>query len=138
NEHDRLGHYYIQTEQFQRALRGEIQIVTGRKGSGKTALFYQLRNRVRSDKRNIVLDLNPEGFQLHKFKTLVLEKMEEGTQEHTVTAFWEYLLFLELCHKLLEKDKQTHLHNHVLRPLYLKLESHYRNDALVTTGDFAE
>ena len=85
NEHDDLGFYYIQTEEFQRVVRGEIQVVTGRKGSGKTALFYQVRNKIRNDKRNVVLDLNPEGFQLRKFKTLILERMEAGTREHTIT-----------------------------------------------------
>src|SRR4030095_1659080 len=138
NEHDQLGHYYIQTEEFQRVLRGEVQVVTGRKGSGKTALFYQVRNKIRNDRRNVVLDLNPEGFQLRKFKTLVLERMESGTQEHTITAFWEYLLFLELCHKLLEKDRRIHLHNHILRPKYVELEALYLEDQFISEGDFAE
>jgi hypothetical protein len=138
NEHDDLGSYYIQTEEFQRVVRGEIQVVTGRKGSGKTALFYQVRNKIRNDRRNVVLDLNPEGFQLRKFKSLVLERLEAGTHEHTITAFWEYLLFLELCYKLLEKDQQIHLHNHVLRPKYLVLQELYRSDSFVSEGDFAE
>ena len=138
NEHDDLAAYYIQTEQFQRVVRGEIQIVTGRKGSGKTALFYQVRNNIRKDKSNIVLDLNPEGFQLRKFKTLVLERMEAGTREHTIAAFWEYLLFLELCYKLLEKDRTVHLHNHILRPKYIELQNLYRSDKFISEGDFAE
>lgn len=138
NEHDDLGSYYIQTDEFQRVLDGDVQVVTGRKGSGKTALFYQARNRIRFDKRNVVLDLNPEGFQLRKFKTMVLERMEAGTQEHTLTAFWEYLLYLELCYKLLEKDQRVHLHNHILRPKYLALQELYNKDRLVSEGDFAE
>lgn len=138
NEHDDLASYYIQTEEFQRAVRGEIQIVTGRKGSGKTALFYQVRNKIRNDKRNVVIDLNPEGFQLRKFKTLVLEGMEAGTQEHTVTAFWEYLLFLEICYKLLEKDRRVHLHDHTLRSKYLELQEIYSGGSFISEGDFAE
>ncbi len=43
NEHDQLSNYYIETEQFDSVIRGEVQVVTGRKGSGKTALFYQGR-----------------------------------------------------------------------------------------------
>jgi hypothetical protein len=37
------------------------KMVTGRKGSGKTALFIQVRDRIRLDKKNIVVDLKPEG-----------------------------------------------------------------------------
>lgn len=138
NEHDQLSSYYIETEQFESVVRGEIHVVTGRKGSGKTALFYQVRNKIRSNKQNVVVDLNPDGFQLRKFKSLILDHLEDGTREHTITAFWEYLFFLEICYKLLEKDKKVHLHNHVLRPKYLALQQLYRNDSFIAEGDFAE
>ena len=57
-----LGLYYLKTDQFERTVRGEANLVVGRKGSGKTALFIQVRNKIRADKRNIVVDLKPEGF----------------------------------------------------------------------------
>jgi hypothetical protein len=91
NEFLDLSRYYIQTDEFQRVIRGELQVIVGRKGSGKSALFFQVRNKLRSNKQNVVLDLNPEGFQLRKLKVLVLDHLKEGTREHTVTAFWEYL-----------------------------------------------
>jgi hypothetical protein len=43
NEMTTLGMYYLQTDQYQRSLRGEANLVVGRKGSGKTALFIQIR-----------------------------------------------------------------------------------------------
>ena len=87
NEFQELGKYYLETDEFRQAFRGEIQIVLGRKGSGKTALFFQLRDRIRPNKNNVVLDLKPEGFQLIKFKEQVLDYLEQGTREHTITAF---------------------------------------------------
>ena len=138
NEFLDLSRYYIQTDEFRRVQRGEVQVIAGRKGSGKSALFFEVRNKIRSNQQNVVLDLNPEGFQLRKLKTLVLDELEEGTREHTITAFWEYLLLLELCQKLLEKDRTRHLHDHTLRPKYQKLEDTYRNDPFITEGDFAE
>jgi len=138
NEFLDLSKYYVQTDEFLRVQRGEVQVVAGRKGSGKSALFFEVRNRIRSDRRNVVLDLHPEGFQLRKLKTLVLDELEIGTREHAITAFWEYLLLLELCQKLLEKDRLRHLHDHTLRERYQRLEETYRNDPFVTEGDFAE
>ena len=138
NEFLDLSKYYIQTDEFRRVQRGEVQVTAGRKGSGKSALFFEVRNKIRGDKKNVVLDLNPEGFQLRKLKTLVLDELEEGTREHTITAFWEYLLLLELCQKLLEKDRVRHLHDHTLREKYQKLQETYRNDPFITEGDFAE
>jgi hypothetical protein len=138
NEFQELGEYYVETDEFRRALRGEVQIVLGRKGSGKTALFFQVRDRLRSNPQNVVLDLKPEGFQLIKFKEQILDYLEQGTREHTITAFWEYLLLLEICHKLLQKDKILHRRNHQLFLAYQKLESSYNTDEYVSEGDFAE
>lgn len=138
NEFQELGNYYLETDEFRRTLRGEVQIVLGRKGAGKTALFFQLRDRIRSDRKNVVLDLKPEGFQLIKFKERVLDYLEEGTREHTITAFWEYLLLLEICHKLLQTDKNIHLRNHELYDPYRSLATTYDSDEYVAEGDFAE
>ena len=138
NEMLELGDYFLETDEYHRTLREEVQIVTGRKGSGKTAVFAQVRNRLRQDKQVIVLDLKPEGFQLLKFKELVLDLLQEGTKEHTITAFWEYLLLLEICHKLLEKDKMYHMHDHRIYEPYQALSKTYREDAFIAEGDFAE
>jgi hypothetical protein len=138
NEMTSLRNYFLQTEEFNRVANGNVNLVAGRKGSGKTALFFQTRNRIRSDKRNIVLDLNPEGFQLQKFKDLVLRHLAHGTKEHTVTAFWEYLFFLELAYKLLEKDHNTYINDHVIRDHYTKVSTLYYTEQFSVEGDFAE
>lgn len=138
NEFSELGFYYLETEEFHRTLNGGVQVVTGRKGSGKTALFAQVRDSLRRNKKIVVLDLKPEGFQLIKFREAVLDLLEEGSREHTVTAFWEYVLLLEICHKLLEKDKTPHLHNHRIYEQYRDLVDTYQQDPYVSEGDFAE
>jgi hypothetical protein len=138
NEFQELGNYYLETDEFMQTLRGEVQIVRGRKGSGKTAIFFQLRDRLRKDRKNVILDLKPEGFQLRKFKEQVLDYLELGTQEHTITAFWEYLLLLEICQKILKDDKQRHLNDHTIFSLYRNLETTYKADEFISEGDFAE
>ncbi len=138
NELQELGHYYLETDEFRRTLRGEVQVVAGRKGAGKTALFVQLRNRLREHRRLIILDLKPEGFQLLKFKERVLDYLEEGTKEHTITAFWEYLLLLETCHKILKTDQKLHLRDTRLYERYRRLADTYIGDEYVAEGDFAE
>lgn len=138
NEMIELGEYYLETEEYRRVSRGEGQIVTGRKGSGKTALFVQIRNLIRRNRQHVVLDLRPEGFQLLKFKDVVLAYLEQGTKEHTITAFWEYLLLLEICHKLLDKDREAHVMNHTLYEPYRELANEYGSDPYVAEADFAE
>lgn len=108
NELKDLGRYYLQTDAFRRAHRGDVRLVVGRKGAGKTAVFAQVRDDIRRHKQTIVLDLRPDGYKLLKFKEAVLDLLAEGTFYHTIAAFWEYLLLLEMCHKLLEKDRTRH------------------------------
>ena len=138
NEMSELSEYYLETEEFRKTARGEAQIVAGRKGSGKSALFFRLRDKYRTSKSNVVLDLRPEGFQLRKFKDVVLVYLEQGTREHTITAFWEYLLLLEICHRILVNDRDSHmLNNHLYEP-YQELAKAYRADEFVSEMDFAE
>lgn len=138
NEMTTLSHYYLRTDQYQKALRGEANLVVGRKGAGKTALFIQVRDKIRSDRRNIVVDLKPESYQLIKLKEDILGFVTEGTRQHLITAFWEYLVLLEVAYKLLEKDKHTFANNHLLREQYLELQSAYEVDDFFTEGDFSE
>ena len=105
NEMTTLANYFLPTYEYGRTLQGSVNLIVGRKGSGKTALFIQVRDKIRSDKRNIVVDLKPEGYQLLKLKEDILLHLSEGSRQHLITVFWEYLLLLEVAYKLLEKDR---------------------------------
>lgn len=137
NEFQTLGEYYLRTDQYGRASRGEVNLVVGRKGAGKTALFSQLRNEKRTNVRNIVVDLKPEGYQLVRLKEDVLDYLAEGARTHLVTALFEYVLYLEICYKLLEKDKSKYLRDNRLYEPYQRLEAVYKSGA-ANEGDFSE
>ncbi|MEL7895439.1 P-loop ATPase, Sll1717 family [Vreelandella neptunia] len=138
NEMRTLESYYLKTDQFLKSLRGEANIVVGRKGSGKSAIFLQVRDRERNKKGNVVLDLKPDGYKLIKFKELILSFLEEGTFQHTIMAFWEYVLLLEICYKILEKDREQHKRDHTLYQPYRALADLYHADGYETEGDFSE
>jgi hypothetical protein len=138
NEMRTLETYYLKTDPFLKSLRGEANIVVGRKGSGKSAIFLQVRDRERNKNGNIVLDLKPDGYKLIKFKELILSFLEEGTFQHTIMAFWEYVLLLEICYKILEKDREAHIHNHHLYEPYQKLAKLYNSEGYDSEGDFSE
>ena len=138
NEFQNLSRYYLQTDEFGRALRGEVNLVVGRKGTGKTALFSQVRNHKRSNKKNIVVDLKPEGYQLLKLKEDVFGYLSAGSKAHLITAFWEYLLYLEVCYKILQKDSTVHLRDHTLYEDYETLSNLYSSNPYIGEGDFSE
>lgn len=138
NEMTALADYYVEIPAFRRALRKEVRLVTGRKGSGKTAIFFRLRDIMRARRQNVVLDLKPDGYQLLKLKDSVIRLMSAGTVEHTITALWEYILWIEVCYKLLEKDQDAHVRDNRLFEPYQRLKATYITDDYSREGDFAE
>jgi hypothetical protein len=133
-----LGAYYVATDEYNKALSGMIRLAVGRKGSGKTALFLRLRDKLRNDRQNVILDLKPDGYQLKRFKFTVLDVLQEAVKEHVATAFGEYVLLLEICYKLLEKDREVHTRDHTIYEPYRRLASLYESDTLIAEGDFSE
>jgi len=138
NEFRRLDSYFIETREYFRALRGEAQLVVGRKGTGKTAIFWQLREKLRSDRGNVVLDLRPDGFHLRKLNELVAQHFSDATHSHTMTAFWEYVLLLELAHLLIEDDEYLLGRDSRITAPYEKLKSIYTDWDDAHEGDFPE
>ena len=53
-------------------------------------------------------------------------------------AFWEYVLLLELCNKILSSDKELHLHNESLYQPYREIADLYKAEGYDTEGDFSE
>ena len=53
-------------------------------------------------------------------------------------AFWEYVLLLEICYKILEKDREQHKRDHQLFEPYRKLAELYHAEGYETEGDFSE
>lgn len=105
NEISGLDDYFVETGQYLQARQGHARLVVGRKGSGKTAIFYALRNPLIGTPSRLVMDLRPEGFQFIKLRELVLDQLGLGLQEHTMAAFWHFLLLTELAHKILVADR---------------------------------
>lgn len=138
NEILALRRYFIKTPQYLQARQGHARIIVGRKGSGKTAIFYSLRNHFVKNKNNLVVDLKPEGHQLVKLKTQILVKLDRGVQLHTLTAFWEYLLLLELINKVLYTEQDAAYQNHESLERYKNLEDLYYRHVDRGVLDFSE
>lgn len=106
NEIGGLRDYFVVTGQSTQAKQGHARLVVGRKGSGKTAVFYDVRNSIGKGHDRLILDLKPEGHQFTKLRELVLARLGGGLQEHTMVAFWNYILLGELARKALEQDER--------------------------------
>lgn len=96
NEFRTLAQYFVETSEFNRVQRGEVKIVTGRKGSGKSAIFFRARDVLRSKKDHYVLDLKPESHQLVELKDELEQVANLGAVSHSIVAFWYFIVVSEI------------------------------------------
>jgi hypothetical protein len=96
NEFKTLEDYFVETSEYLRTARGEVEIVAGRKGSGKTAIFFMVRNGFRDQKNSVLSDLRPESHQLSLFKGELMKMVDAGAFDHTIAGFWYFLILSEI------------------------------------------
>ena len=138
NEIRQLRSYFVRTGQFNDAKRGHARLVIGRKGSGKTAIFYALRDSFGRSKSHLILDLKPEGHQFTKFREVILDSLSPGIQEHTLTAFWTYILLCEIAQKVSDVDNSWAHHDEHRGVAFDNLVAEYRAHGPADQGDFSE
>lgn len=136
NEIQSLADYFIKTPQFRQVKQGHARLVIGRKGAGKTALFYGIRGTL--PKEVTVLDLKPEGHQFVKLKEMVLSKLTEGMQLHTLSAFWHYLLVIEIAKKIIERESRSAWRDQESLVNYRKIEETFTAHGVNRDVDFSE
>jgi nucleoside 2-deoxyribosyltransferase len=125
NEILALRSYFVPTGQYNEAKRGHARLVIGRKGSGKTAIFYAIRSAYGRDRSQLVLDLKPEGHQFTKLREAILNELSPGFQQHVLTAFWNYLLLMEIAHKILSDEEPASYRDSYLREAYDGIKTSY-------------
>jgi hypothetical protein len=103
NEFRVLQDYFVETSEFLRTLRGEVSVVAGRKGSGKSAIFFRVRDSLSQKKRATVTDLKPESHQLSLFREELLKVVDLGAFDHTLAAFWYFVVLSEIAVTLKRK-----------------------------------
>lgn len=140
NEIISLQSYFVPTGQYNEVIRGHARLVVGRKGSGKTAIFYGVRAAYGHDKSHLVLDLKPEGHQLIKLREVILNELSRGMQQHILTAFWNYILLMEIAHKILRNEQQAAYRNPKLFESYDAVRKAYSTHTTdeIEQGDFSE
>ncbi len=137
NEIKALRDYFVPTGQYNEAKRGRARLVVGRKGAGKTAIFYGVRSTYNRSQDHVVLDLKPEGHQFIKLREFVLSTLSEGHQQQVLTAFWNYLLLMEIAHKIISEEEYRSYQNPQLRKSFTNLETAYGSKD-IEEGDFSE
>jgi hypothetical protein len=136
NEFRTLEEYFVETSEYLKTRRGEAKVVAGRKGSGKTAIFFIVRNDIREGKNTFVTDLKPESHQLSLFRENLLKMVGEGVFDHTLASFWYFVILSETLLTIKQKlDLKARFDGNALgasREISELLEK----QGVIDTGDF--
>jgi hypothetical protein len=97
-----------------------------------------VRSAHKPSQSQLVLDLKPEGHQFTKLREVVLRELSPGLQQHVLTAFWNYLLLMEIAHKIVREAYAFSFRSPDLREGYLRIVKAYGADRDTEQGDFSE
>lgn len=136
NEFRTLNQYFLETSEFMQALKGIGKIIVGRKGSGKTAIFFMVRDELRRQRGSTVIDLKPESHELLKLRELLDEYASFGVVSHTIAGFWFVLILIEILITIM-KDAKARLRTdaHALTVI-TDIEKELAKFSIPMDGDF--
>ena len=98
DEIERLQDYFVQTDQWGRIVRGDIDIIRGEKGAGKSAIYLLLDKQkdLMFDKNVLMVSgENPRGTTV--FKDLVFDP---PSSEREFEILWKIYLLTIISHKI--------------------------------------
>jgi hypothetical protein len=136
NETQRLNDYFIQTAAFARALRAEGAVVIGRKGSGKSAIYLQVLAQLARNRRTCIVDLRPASHNLSEMREAMLNVVSAGIFDHTIAAFWQYIMYVEVLLKLREAALGRARNDFALQERLRDVETTFSLTADIVAGDF--
>lgn len=136
NETQHLGLYFVKTAEFARALRAEGAIVTGRKGSGKSAVFLQVAETVGRNRRKCIVDLRPASHNLSEMREALLSVVNAGVFDHTIAAFWQYIIYIEVLLKIRELALPRARNDFKIQERIREIEESFSFTESMVSGDF--
>jgi hypothetical protein len=136
NETKNLDEYFVKTAEYTRALRAEGAVVIGRKGSGKSAILIQLVNELSRDRRRLIVDLRPAFHNLSEMRETILSVVSAGIFDHTIAAFWQYIMYVEVLLKIRERVLPRSRNDFDLQRNIAEIEERFGLSESVVSGDF--
>lgn len=102
NEEFELPEYYIETGQYQQAMKSKQAIIVGTKGSGKTACFYKIRDHLRNNHpQNLVCEIKPSDYKMERFlESLKILGEGKGLIGHVLENVWKMVVYCSLLENI--------------------------------------
>ena len=102
-EREEISKYFVETSIYKEALNSINCIFIGRKGSGKSAILYKLKDELSTDKRNHICLIKPIGYELEGLLRMMQQSIPISEKGFLVESFWKFLVYTELAKSVYEK-----------------------------------
>lgn len=103
NEVARLGNYFIETAGYRHALSDATSIIVGRKGTGKTATFFELAAALEVDARVLTVVIKPHSYELEGLVQIFKKFSDTASREFIAESIWRLLLYTEIAAAAVEE-----------------------------------
>lgn len=123
NDLKMLNDAFVETADFRTLLESDDRtVVVGRRGTGKSALFLQLRQHWEKDKRIITLSFSPEDSDIIGFRSILRPFAESFILARAATKLlWRYSIMMEMANSIASNYKlRTHIERDELLIDHLK------------------
>ena len=111
NDHRMLGSAFVPTADFRTLIESDDRtVVVGRRGTGKSALYYQLQKHWASDRKVVVLSFSPEDAEIIGFRSLLKPFSSSFNLARASTRLlWHYAMLMEISSNIAGNYKLCHL-----------------------------
>lgn len=118
NDRPMLSSAFIETADFRALIETDDRtVVVGRRGTGKSALFIQLHEHWKKDKKILVLSFSPDDTQIIGFRSMLKPFTGSFNLARAATRLlWRYAILMEIA---------SHISSHY------KLSSHIASDVVL-------
>ena len=136
HEIEDLPDYYIQIINVSTLIKKESNIVIGRKGTGKTAMLYYLKNILEKDTRNHVCLIKPVNFEIDALINLLQVSSEEYEKSYLIESTWKLLIYTEIAKSVYIKITSKPLY--ALSDIENEFKDFIENNSDLFLKDFSE
>ncbi|MDE0070599.1 MAG: hypothetical protein OXO48_12860 [Caldilineaceae bacterium] len=98
-----LQRYFVQTKEYDDAIKGQRTIIVGRRGSGKSANFQAIKEEITKQSNTVSVEILPDDFQLERVKIFLEDATDLPDPRFIFQSIWNYVLTTEILKALAEK-----------------------------------
>jgi hypothetical protein len=102
-EENNLYDYYVETASSEDLIKSGYSIVIGRKGVGKTAALYFLKEELSDNPKNHVCVIRPVSFELGALLYIIEKAPESFEKSYLIESSWKFLIYTEIAKTIYER-----------------------------------